>query len=151
MNKNNRLTYIIYEGPDCVGKTTTRKLVEKHRDGKDIVLDRFIGSNIVFGSINHRYTLEEMQSLWFDDYLFVARFNPALVYLYAPVDTLIERIKNTKHEDIDKEKLEKTLIEFDKYFDRSDHKNKIKINTSIYNQEEVVRQIINFLENAETK
>jgi thymidylate kinase len=150
MNKNNRLTYLIYEGPDCVGKTTTRKLVEKQRDGKDIVLDRFIGSNIVFGAINMRYTLDEMQSLWFDDYLFVARFNPVLIYLYAPVETLIERISKTKHENIDREKLEKTISEFDKYFEKADHKFKIKIDTSKHNQEEVVRQIINFLQHAES-
>jgi len=143
--------YIIYEGPDQVGKTTTRKLVEEQRNGKDVVIDRFIGSNIVYGTVNIRYTLEELRYLYIDDFLFVAKFKPVLIYLYAPVNVLLERIKKDKHEEIDEDHLINTSTEYDRYYERCGYKNKIKINTSKFKQTEVVKQIIKFLKNVENK
>jgi len=141
--------YLIYEGTDRVGKTTTRKLVEKQRNGKDVVIDRFIGSNIVYGMIFHRYTEEELKILYVDDYRFASMFKPVLIYLYAPVKEIIKRLKKDKHEKIDKEVLEQTLIEYDKYFDRCGHEHKLKIDTSLHKQEEVVRQILTYLDYVE--
>jgi len=143
--------YITYEGLDQSGKTTTRKLVEKQRDGKDVVLDRFIGSNIVYGLIFKRYTEEELQILYIDDYRFASMYKPVLVYLYAPVKEIIKRMKKEKHEKINKEILEQTLIEYDKYFDRCGYENKIKIDTSLHKQPEVVNIIIGFLKHVENK
>ncbi len=143
--------YLVYEGSDQVGKTTTRKLVEKERNGKDVVLDRFIGSNIVYGKVFDRYTKDEIDKLYEDDSEFVYVFKPVLIYLYAPVKCLIERIKKDKHEDIDSDLLRKTLAEYDEYFEKCHYENKIKIDTNIYDQNEVVRQIINFLLTAENK
>lgn len=137
--------FIVYEGPDQSGKTTTRKLIEKIRDGKDVVIDRFIGSNIVYGVIDMRYFKEELKSLYIDDYRFASMFKPVLIYLYAPTEILIQRIKKEKHETIDEKKLKRTLLEYDKYFKRCGYDKKIKIDTSKYKQSEVVKQIINFL------
>jgi len=150
MNKN-KLLYLVWEGPDQSGKTSTRKLVEKQRDGKDVVLDRFIGSNIVYGKVFGRYTKEEIDDLYEDDSEFIYVFKPVLIYLYAPIECLIERIKKDKHEDINSDLLTKTLTEYDEYFEKCHYENKIKIDTNIYNQNEVVRQIINFLSNIENK
>ncbi len=143
--------YIVYEGTDQSGKTTTRKLVEKQRDGKDIVLDRFIGSNIVYGFIFKRYTLEEYRLLYVDDYRFASMFKPVLIYLYAPVKEIIKRMEKDNHEKIDKEILEKTLKEYNKYFKRCGYENKIKIDTSKNKQSEVVKKIIKFLNHVESK
>lgn len=143
--------YIVYEGADQTGKTTTRKLVEKLRDGKDVVIDRFIGSNIVYGVTGLRYTIAELQCLYVDDARFASMFKPALIYLHAPIEILIKRIKKDKHEKIDKEKLAKTLLEYDKYFERCGYEKKIKIDTSKFTQLKVVRQIINFLREIENK
>jgi thymidylate kinase len=145
------MQYLVYEGPDQSGKTTTRKLVEKERDGKDVVIDRFIGTNIVLSNVNMRYTIDEMQCLYVDDSRFVNMFNPILIYLYAPVKVLLERIRNDKHEKIDSKKLIKTLSEYNKYFKRCGYKNKIKIDTSKFSQQKVVEQIINFLKYVENK
>ena len=141
--------YLVYEGPDRVGKTTTRKLVEKQRNGKDIVIDRFLGSNIVYGMIFKRYNVEELKILYVDDYRFASMFKPVLIYLYAPVKEIIKRMKKDKHEKIDKEVLEQTLIEYDKYFDRCGYEHKLKIDTSLHKQEEVVRQILTYLDYVE--
>jgi len=143
--------YIVFEGPDQVGKTTTRKLVEQQRNGKDIVIDRFIGSNIVYGIIGMRYSVEELQCLYIDDFIFAAKFKPVLVYLYAPVGVLIGRIKKDGHEEIDEDKLTKTILEYDGYFERCGYEDKIKIDTSLFDQTEVVKQIIKFLKNVEYK
>lgn len=145
------IQYIVYDGPDQAGKTTTRKLVEKQREGKDIVIDRFIGSNIVYGLVFRRHTEEELKILYVDDYRFASMFKPVLVYLYAPVKEIIRRIEKNKHEKVDKEILEQTLIEYDKYFDRCGYENKIKIDTSLFKQTEVVKQIIDFLNYVENK
>lgn len=145
------MQYVVYEGPDQSGKSTTRKLIEKQRNGKDVVLDRFIGSNVVYGKVFERYSEEEIDNLYVDDYQFVTMFKPVLIYLYAPVKCLIERIKKDKHEDIDSDLLSKTLTEYDEYFEKCHYENKIKIDTSVYNQDEVVRQIINFLSTVENK
>lgn len=143
--------YIVYEGPDQAGKTTTRKAVEKQRNGKDVVLDRFIGSNIVYGVLNHRYPVEELEILYVDDYRFVNMFKPVLVYLYAPVDELIKRIKKDKHEEIDEDKLTRTLEQYNAYYDRCGYDKKIKIDTSLYSLEEVTEQVIKFLKDVENK
>lgn len=148
----NKPLHLIWEGPDLVGKTTTRKLVEKRRKGKDIVIDRFLGSNIVYGHVFDRYTKEEFDRLYLDEYKFSKLFNPILIYLWAPVKEIRKRAKETRHEKISKKNLEKTLDMFNKYFDEiTEYKNKIKIDTSKFNQEEVVNQIINYLNYVENK
>lgn len=144
------MTYLIYEGPDLVGKTTTRKLVEKQRDGKDVVIDRFIGSNIVYGILNNRYTEEEIKSLHDDEFKFSATFRPVLIYLYAPLEEILKRIKQDSHIEIDSEKIKKTIEEFEKYYEQSQYKNKIKIDTSKFNKEEVASQILEYLKHIET-
>ena len=143
--------YLVYEGPDAVGKTTTRKLVEKQRDGKDVVLDRFIGSNIVYGRVFNRYSKEEISNLYLDDCNFVFTFYPVLIYLYAPAEVLFERIKKDKHKKISVDLLRKTILEYDLYFDRSFCRNKIKINTNQFLQNKVVDQILKFLKDVENK
>lgn len=148
----NKPLFLIWEGPDLVGKTTTRKLVEKQREGKDIVIDRFLGSNIVYGHVFDRYSKEDFDRLYFNEYKFSKLFNPVLIYLWAPVVEIQKRAKEMKHEKISKKNLIKTLNMFDKYFDEmTEYKNKIKINTNKYKQKEVVEQIIDFLNYVENK
>lgn len=143
--KKNKILFLIWEGPDEVGKTSTRKMIEKKRYGKDIMIDRFIISNLVYGEIYDRYTDDEKAYLDFKNERLKALINPVLIYLYAPVDVIIERIKRDRHEDIDKEVLEKTIKKYDEYFEKSTYNYKIKIDTSKYNQDIVVRKILNYL------
>lgn len=139
------MLYLIYEGTDRAGKTSTRKLVEKYRKGKDVVIDRFIGSNIVFGKVFERYNDSEIKKLYDDERNFASMYEPVLIYLYSSSDVILKRIKKDNHEKIDKEIIEKTLEEYNIYFDNSYIKNKIKINTEKFNQDEVVKIIINYL------
>jgi thymidylate kinase len=143
------MLYIIFEGPDRVGKTSTRALVHKIRNQKDNALDRFIGSMIVYGNIFGRYSIVDEIKQYDDEKKFVNMFETSLIYLYAPAETIIERIENDNHTELDKELIEKELKEFDKYFERTNIKNKIKIDTSKFSQEEVVEKIIVFLNNIE--
>ncbi|MFA5174617.1 MAG: hypothetical protein WC438_05545 [Candidatus Pacearchaeota archaeon] len=145
MKKINKILYIIWEGPDEVGKTTTRKLVEKTRQGRDIMIDRFIGSNLIYGKLFKRYSERELKEIKIDENLFNRIFNPILIYLYAPVKTIAERIKKDKHEKINISLLKKTLKEYDEYYNKSEIVDKIKIDTSKHNQEEVVQIINTFL------
>ena len=143
--------YIIWEGLDRSGKTTTRKLVEKQRNGKDIVIDRFIGSNIVYGKLYKRYSKEELQKLYNDEQCFRSFFDSVLIYLYAPVNVIIKRIEKDKHEKIDKIKLKKTSKEFNEYYKKCSFENKIKINTDKNTQKEVVNKILNYLKTIENE
>lgn len=139
------MTYIIFEGPDGSGKTSTLNLVKKFRNQEDNILDRFIGSMIVYGKIFGRYGKRDIYSQYFQDYIFNTFFTPILIYLYAPVDVLIKRLEKNGHEKIDKKVLGKALKEFDKYYEKCCYTNKLKIDTSKYSQKEVVRKIIKFL------
>lgn len=145
------MAYIIFEGLDGSGKTSTLNIIKKKRKQKDNILDRFIGSMIVYGTIFKRYNKRDIEKQYFDDKKFQSNFNPILIYLHAPVRILIKRMKKNKHEEIDKNILKKSSKEFNKYFDRCCYEYKIKINTNKYKQQEVVKKIINFLENVENK
>lgn len=144
------MLFLIYEGPDQVGKTTTRKCVEKRRQGKDIGIDRFIGSNLVYGKLFNRYSNQEELELLQADNNFRS-FSPVLIYLTAPLETILERIKKDKHEHIDINLLRNTLIEFEKYFLTCPYKYKIKIDTSKKTQTEVVNNLIEYIENVENE
>jgi len=145
MIKLNRIRYLIWEGPDEVGKTSTRKLVEKSRKGRDIMIDRFIGSNLIYGKLFKRYTEQELKEIEIEEKMFIRMFDPVLIYLYAPVKTIVERIKKDKHEAINMTLLKKTLKEYNEYYEKSEILNKIKIDTSKYKQDEVVHIINSFL------
>lgn len=145
------MLYLVYEGPDQVGKTTTRKLVEKQRKGEDVVIDRFIGSNIVYGTVFKRYSKKQIETLYNDEHSFNERFKPVLIYLYAPTKELIKRIEKDNHEKINENILTRSNEEFDKYFERCDYTHKLKIDTSFYTQPEVVELIISFLNHVESK
>jgi len=141
--------YLIFEGIDRVGKTTTRKLVEKERNVKDTGIDRFIGSSIVYGKIYKRYSKKEFEKLYNDEYLFSTTFDTILIFLYSSVDITIKRIEESGHEKIDKKLLTETLKEFNNYYEKSSFKNKIKIDTGKYSQKEVVEKILNYLKKIE--
>jgi len=145
MKKTKTQLFIIWEGPDEVGKTSTRKLVEKKRNGKDVMIDRFIGSNLVYGKIFKRYNEIERLTLIGYDTLFKNVIDPVLIYLTAPATTIIERIKKDKHEKINTILLNKTIKEYDNYFENCNYNSKIKIDTSKHKQDEVVNIIIKFL------
>jgi len=142
--------FIIYEGTDRSGKTSTRKLVEKQRNGKDVVIDRFIGSNIVYGNVFNRYTEDEKISNTNLEIKFSIMFKPVLIFLYAPVEEIIKRMKKDNHEDIDMKILESTLEEYYKYFETAPYEYKIKINTNEYDREKVVELILEYLKYVES-
>ncbi len=142
--------FIVYEGLDQVGKTTIRKLIERRRFGKDVGIDRFIGSNLVYGNLFDRYTKEEKLELEKADIAFKI-FDPILIYLVAPIETILERIEKDKHEHIDIDLLRKTSNEFEEYYQSCPYKHKLKLDTSKYSIEEVVNLSIKFIENVENE
>lgn len=143
--------FIVYEGPDQVGKTTTRKMIEKIRQGKDVGIDRFIGSNLVYGSLFNRYSDEEGGELLKADSIFSETLKPILIYLTAPLEIIRERIQKDNHEHIDVDLLRKTIIQFEKYFLSCPYVHKIRIDTSKLKQSEVVNMLIEFIENVENE
>ncbi len=145
------MLYIIFEGPDRAGKTTTRKLVEKLRDGKDIVIDRFIGSNIVYGKVFDRYTEKEIAHLYHDELMFAKTLKPVLIFLNAPLGTIKKRLKSDNHEKINTNILNKALSEYHNYYVDTFISDKLSIDTSKYTQTEVVGKIISYLIYVENK
>ena len=141
--------FIVYEGPDRVGKTTTRKMIEKLRRGKDVGIDRFIGSNLVYGNLFGRYSNQEELNLLKSDFDFSKSLKPILIYLTAPLEIIRERIKKDNHEHLDIDLLRKTIIEFEKYYLTCPYIDKIRIDTSKYTQQEVVYMLIKFIEDVE--
>ena len=145
------MSFLVYEGPDQVGKTTTRKTIEKIRHGKDVGIDRFIGSNLVYGNLFSRYSKEEELELLKADNVFNLCYNPILIYLTAPLEVIKNRIKKDNHEHIDIDLLKKTIVEFEKYYLTCPYNNKIRVDTSEKTQSEVVQDIIVFIKNVENK
>lgn len=135
---------IIFEGPDQSGKTSTRKMVEKRMNFRDVGVDRFIGSCIVYGRVFNRFT-KEQEAEFVEANLKLKNLNPVLIYLTAPIETIIERMNNTNHEVIDKTLLAKTIHEFDKYYVECPYDYKIKLDTSKRTQEQIVDLLVEYL------
>ena len=86
---------IILEGANASGKSTIFKALQREVDYQLLVLDRFLGSHIVFDQMRGRsdYTAAHY-------YVTEGRlkeiFNPLVVYLHAPIEILQGRCEFRK-------------------------------------------------------
>ena len=120
-----KIKIIILVGPDGAGKTTLKREIESRCNYKYFVIDRLTDS-IVYNKLYNRTSPSESQILMFEyEFSLIADVN--LVYVYADVDTLLERLKY-KNESGDIAYLKKTMRLFDEYLKKTYFK-KIKINT----------------------
>ena len=138
-NKEPKL--IIFDGLDRVGKSTTLQLVWKARGKIDTCIDRGILSNLVYNILFDR-------NLPLCSYLNLMPNNKNILYIYLTGDikALKQRAIDTKDDMYDIAELEKQKNLFDNYYEilKLEFKNVkfVTINTTLFNQEEVVAEIL---------
>lgn len=135
---------VILEGPDKAGKSTIYQAFRKATDYQPLVIDRFIGSNIVFdqlydrlvpGQINHYYQIEERLGI---------TFNPLVVYLTAPLPVLLDR--SEKAGDIEEEEFDiRSISEFYTQYLNDTPLDVISIDTAGYDVSQTVEIITEVL------
>ena len=144
MKSNMKPDLVILEGADKSGKSTIYQAFRRATSYQPLVIDRFIGSNIVYdqlhgrthsGSIEEYYEIEDKLS---------EIFNPLLVYLHAPISLLIDR--STDAGDIRKEEHDISNIPwyYNTYLNHTSLP-VLSINTRLYTINETVEMIINKL------
>ncbi len=142
---------LIFEGPDKSGKTTLRELIRKVRNHEDVTLDRYFGSMIVYGRLFNRYTEKEVKEWYEKERIMDIWFSPVLVYVKCSVEKMQERIKENSHEPIAQDFLKKTIEEYDRYFDESQYKYKLTIDTSLLTIEETCDKLVDYMNKIEKK
>lgn len=135
---------VILEGLNGSGKTTVFRLYRQATRFVPIILDRFIGSNIVFDKVYDRkndekdlFKIEKEICKVFDE--------SYLIYLHGEYDKLISRIDNGK--DTYKEaisKMKKTEKSYEYYLERTSIKNVLRIDTTEKPIVDVVNEILCF-------
>jgi len=144
------MAIVIFEGADRSGKSTLREMLREKRNHKDVTLDRFFGSMIVYGRLFGILTKNQIAKFECGENKFEKNFAPVLVLLTSSIAELDRRIWTTGHNRIGKRLIKKTLQEFDKYFDECPYKHRIKIDTSKLSEEKALDTLIYFLEKLET-
>ena len=143
---------VILEGPNASGKSTIFKALQREVDYQLLVLDRFLGSHIVFDwmrqrsdyTSNHYFGIEEQLK---------ETFNPLVVYLHAPLEILERRYdfrkaaKQDSFDGIERKPSDfvKVMCLYDSYLDYTPL-DVMKIDTSELTEEATVKAIIHCLE-----
>lgn len=98
---NKRRDLVILEGPNASGKSTIFKALQREADYQLLVLDRFLGSHIVFDWIRKRSDYSSNHYLLLEEQL-KDIFNPLVVYLHAPLEVLRQRheFRNFEYHDL---------------------------------------------------
>jgi len=81
---------VILEGPNASGKSTIFKALQREVDYQLLVLDRFLGSHIVFDWMRQRSDYNSNHYFEIEKQLKEV-FNPLVVYLHAPISILQRR------------------------------------------------------------
>lgn len=149
---SNKRNLVILEGPNCSGKSTIFKALQREADYQLLVLDRFLGSHIVFDQIRGRSGYDSSHYFAIEHQL-EEIFNPLIVYLHAPLTILYERYKfrNSIHRD-DFDSIERKPEEFARVIDLYNiYLNRtpfdvMRIDTSELNEDSIVMAIIRYLD-----
>ena len=134
---------VILEGPDKAGKSTVYQAFRRATSYQPLVIDRFIGSNIVYDQLHGRALFKHHDSIkkYYElEKELLQIFNPLLVYLHAPVDILLERsIKagTLKEEEYDI----RNIVWYYGEYRRNTVLDNLCIDTSIHTVEDVVKAI----------
>jgi len=123
---------VIFEGPDKSGKSTLYQAYRKATDYQPLVIDRWIGSQIVYDSIWGR---EDKSKDWHKhEKELEALYDVYLVVVTAPVSTLRRRITKDETDEKERKVALRTYREADElfrqYLEQSNFKNKILVDTS---------------------
>ena len=114
---------IILEGLDGSGKTTLKRHIDEATNYEYIFIDRLTGSTLTYdmatGRKDRKDILLDIENRLSKDFL--------LVYCYAPIDVLMDRIEYKKDRLTRKMAVEQLKL-FDKYLEMTPIKN-IKVNT----------------------
>jgi len=142
MNSNIKPDLIILEGPDKAGKSTIYQAFRKATSYQPLVIDRFIGSNIVYDQLHGRSSIKSdiIKGYYETEKKLLEIFNPLVVYLSAPRDILIGRSEFAG--DVEEEEYDIRNIGF--YYSlylKNTSLEVLQIDTSTYSVEEVVRTI----------
>ena len=137
----NKPKFIIYDGLDRGGKSSTLQLVWKARDKIDTCIDRGILSNIVYNAIFDR-------NVDLSEYIKYLPDVEGVIYLYffASAESLKQRAIATNDDMYSITEIKEQKEVFDNAFELLKSKYKhvkfIKINTSLFNQKEIVKKIL---------
>jgi len=98
MKSQKKPDLVILEGPDKAGKSTIYQAFRKATSYQPLVIDRFLGSNIVYDQLHGRskMQLNTIQEYYETEKKLLEIFNPLVVYLYAPVSVLLVRSMQTQ-------------------------------------------------------
>lgn len=130
--------FIAVSGPDRAGKDTLIQEVHKQTKFAHCVMNRNPVCYSVFVEYYNRDKKLIDEAMDIDSALSKAP-GATLIYVTANTEDLVQRCKDTNHEILDFD-YQKTL--YDKYFEMSKYPNKLTINTSEENMEEVVKKWI---------
>lgn len=104
---------IILEGVDKVGKTTIMKTLHEITDHRYVIVDRFTGSNLVYGIFRKRKMKVED---YFNIEKELAKTKTILpVYLIASKKEIVKRIRRHQEEDIMFKDIDPLMLLYKKY------------------------------------
>jgi len=137
---------LILEGGDKVGKSTVYQLLRRSTDYQPLVIDRFIGSNIVYDQFYGRES--DLNKYREAETELLKIFDVYLILLVTDPDT--QRVRICKEEQgIDKERALENYLKIDRlfrdYIQWSNIAHKLIIDTSRGDPQQVVNQIVNFV------
>lgn len=136
--KSDKPDLIILEGPDKAGKSTVYQAFRKATFYQPLVIDRFIGSNIVYDQLHDR--LDKHTAHYNMEVRLKDIFNPLVVYLWAPDHVLMRRSDMAGDLDEEREDIEGIHEYYEEYL-RLTPLEILTIDTSIIPVDEVVKTI----------
>lgn len=144
MNEIIKPDLVILEGSDKAGKSTIYQAFRRATDYQPLIIDRFIGSNIVYDQLYERKDSEEIEEYYQLENELVKVFNPLVVYLWAPISTLLNRSIQKGEIESERYDIENISWYYNEYLNDTSL-DVIGIDTSIHSVEEVVKIIMNTL------
>lgn len=133
---------IILEGPDKSGKSTIYQAFRRATSYQPLVIDRFIGSNIVYDQLHGRTSIDSdtIRRYYETEEKLLETFNPLVVYLYAPTSVLLARSVQARELESEEFDIQSIGWYYEKYLEQTSLE-VIKINTHTCPKEAVVRAI----------
>jgi len=121
---------IILEGPDKAGKSTIYQHLRRATSYQPLVIDRFIGSNIVYDQVHGRkeadYTKEEWLAI---EERLKSIFRPVVVFLKVPTSILLQRSVKAGDYNLEGDDIRGAKVPYDEYLGKTSLP-VIEINTS---------------------
>ena len=143
---------LFIDGIDRTGKSTLRESLVKTSGGKYYVSDRSPISQIVYSQIYNR----KIDEHFFYDFLRKLSYMNdnkvynAIIYLYAPIEILEQRYKDTNETDLDIKDYKKHIETFDEVVKEAEGyyhiRNILKFDSSV-GKEQLLKNVMEKLEN----